>query len=35
VFVKFTPHAPQIEQARNYGIKIAEMLLSKQCNGEG
>lgn len=34
VFVKFTAHEPQLEQARGYGRKIAEMMISKQSSGE-
>jgi flavorubredoxin len=34
MFVKFTPHAPQIEQAREYGALIARMMNSKSCVSE-
>jgi NADH oxidase (H2O-forming) len=34
VFIRFTPHAPQLEQAREYGVKIAQMMVSKQCQSE-
>jgi len=30
MFVKFTPHEHQLELARNYGAKIAQMILSKE-----
>ena len=34
IFIKFTPHAPQIEQARDYGMTIAKMMISKQSPSE-
>lgn len=34
MFVKFTPHAPQIEQAREYGAHIARMMNAKSCVSE-
>jgi flavorubredoxin len=34
VFIKFTPHQHQLELARNYGAKIAQMILSKEQKSE-
>lgn len=34
VFVKFTPHQPQLDQAKEYGRKIGAMILLKQSTGE-
>jgi len=34
VFVKFTPHKPQLEQARQYGKALAEKMISKSCDSE-
>ncbi len=34
VFIKFTPHAADIEKARAYGLNFGKMILEKEQNGD-